>query len=73
MASGCAGIGVLTVLAPGRDHLAGEARPRWLMRLGAVFPLVRTFSRVGLVRRRLLMFGLSLADFLTHNFVPAPW
>ena len=50
------------------------------MLLGALFfmhlkdasALVRMFSAVGLVWL-LLLFGLTLADFLTRHPVPAPW
>ncbi len=44
----------------------------FFMHLKGASPLIRLFSAVGLVWL-LLMFGLSLADFLTRNVVPAPW
>ena len=44
----------------------------FFMHLKHASPLIRIVSVVGLVWL-LLMFGLSLADFLTRNPVPPPW
>ncbi len=44
----------------------------FFMHLKGASPLIRLFSVVGLLWL-LLMFGLSLADFLTRHLIPAPW
>jgi cytochrome c oxidase subunit IV len=44
----------------------------FFMHLKRASPLIGIVSGVGLVWL-LLMFGLSLADFLTRNTVPPPW
>lgn len=44
----------------------------FFMHLREATPLVRIYASVGFVWL-LLMFGLTLADYLTRHQVPAPW